>query len=168
MTKKNSTDGSGQRLYKRAKAVIPGGTMLLSKRPEMFLPDQWPAYFERAKGCSVWDLDGRHFIDMSIMSVGTNLLGYGNEEVDAAVREVVSKGNMSTLNAPEEVYLAEKAYRFASLGSEGSLCKIWGRSKCSCSKDSAWLSGRAQVRRCCLWIPWVARLVFSGKFGGSR
>ena len=81
MTKKNSTDGIGHRLYKRAKEVIPGGTMLLSKRPEMFLPDQWPAYFERAKGCSVWDLDGRHFIDMSIMSVGTNLLGYGNEEV---------------------------------------------------------------------------------------
>lgn len=133
MTKKNSTDGIGHRLYKRAKEVIPGGTMLLSKRPEMFLPDQWPAYFERAKGCSVWDLDGRHFIDMSIMSVGTNLLGYGNEEVDAAVREVVNKGNMSTLNAPEEVYLAEKLIdlhpwaqkaRFARSGGEANAIAV--------------------------------------------
>ena len=50
--------------------------MLLSKRAEMFLPDQWPAYFSRAKGCHVWDLDGRQLIDMSIMGIGTNLLGY--------------------------------------------------------------------------------------------
>ena len=37
--------GTGQKLYKRAKRVIPGGNMLLSKRPEMFLPENWPAYF---------------------------------------------------------------------------------------------------------------------------
>jgi len=42
------------------------------------------------------------------MGVGTNILGYSHPEVDAAVHETVSKGNLSTLNAPEEVYLAEK------------------------------------------------------------
>ena len=99
---------SGQKLYKRAKNVIPGGNMLLSKRPEMFLPDQWPAYFSKAKGCKVWDLDGRELIDMSIMGIGTNILGYGDPEVDEAVQAVVTSGNMSTLNCPEEVYLAEK------------------------------------------------------------
>ena len=31
--------GKGQELYKKAKKIIPGGTMLLSKRPEMFLPN---------------------------------------------------------------------------------------------------------------------------------
>jgi glutamate-1-semialdehyde 2,1-aminomutase len=30
--------GSGQKLWKRARQVIPGGSMLLSKRAEMFLP----------------------------------------------------------------------------------------------------------------------------------
>src|SRR5690606_35716296 len=35
--------GKGQKLWKRAKSVIPGGSMLLSKRAEMFLPEQWPA-----------------------------------------------------------------------------------------------------------------------------
>ena len=30
-------------------------------------------------------------------------LGYGNDEVDAAVIEAVKRGNMSTLNCPEEV-----------------------------------------------------------------
>lgn len=100
--------GTGQKLWKRAKQVIPGGNMLLSKRAEMFLPDQWPAYFSKAKGCKVWDLDGKEYIDMSIMGIGTNTLGYGNTEVDEAVRKVVDAGNMSTFNCPEEVYLAER------------------------------------------------------------
>ena len=99
----------GQKLYKKAKKIIPGGTMLLSKRPEMFLPENWPSYFSKAKGCKVWDLDGTELLDMSIMGIGTNSLGYGNEEVDEAVITTVKKGNMSTLNCPEEVFLAEKS-----------------------------------------------------------
>ena len=62
-----ATMGKGQKLYKRAKSLIPGGNMLLSKRPEMYLPDQWPSYFSKSKGCKVWDLDGNEYIDMSVM-----------------------------------------------------------------------------------------------------
>lgn len=98
----------GQELYKKAKTIIPGGTMLLSKRPEMFLPEKWPAYFSKAKGCEIWDLDGKKYIDVSIMGIGTNTLGYGHPDVDAAVLKTISSGNMSTLNCPEEVQLAEK------------------------------------------------------------
>lgn len=128
-----ATMGSGQKLWKRAKKVIPGGNMLLSKRAEMFLPDLWPAYFSKVKGCQVWDMDGNQFTDMSIMGIGTNTLGYGNEEVDAAVRSVIDTGNMSTLNAPEEVYLAEKLIelhpwadmvRFARSGGEANAIAI--------------------------------------------
>ena len=125
--------GKGQELYKKAKTLIPGGTMLLSKRPEMFLPEHWPSYFSKAKGCSVWDLEGKELLDMSIMGIGTNTLGYGNDEVDAAVMEAVKKGNMSTLNCPEEVYLAEKLIeinpwadmvRFARSGGEANAIAI--------------------------------------------
>ena len=127
------TIGSGQKLWKRAKQLIPGGNMLLSKRAEMFLPDQWPAYFSKAKGCKVWDLDGREYIDMSIMGIGTNTLGYGQPEVDDAVRQTITAGNMSTLNCPEEVYLAEKLVelhpwaamvRFARSGGEANAIAI--------------------------------------------
>ena len=122
-----------QKLWKRAKKIIPGGTMLLSKRPEMFLPDAWPSYFTKANGCSVWDIDGNKYIDMSFMGIGTNLLGYGNQEIDEAVRKTVSNGNMSTLNCPEEVYLAEKLVemhpwadkvRFARSGGEANAIAI--------------------------------------------
>ena len=56
--------GNGQKLWTRAKRIIPGGNMLLSKRSEMFLPGQWPSYYKKAKGCKVWDLDGREYTDM--------------------------------------------------------------------------------------------------------
>jgi glutamate-1-semialdehyde aminotransferase len=123
----------GQALWDRAKSVIPGGNMLLSKRPEMHLPDIWPAYFSRAAGVTVWDLEDRAFTDMSLMSVGTNALGYGHPSVDAAVRGVIDAGNMSTLNAPEEVALAERLValhpwadmaRFARSGGEANAIAI--------------------------------------------
>ncbi|EKT3956841.1 aminotransferase class III-fold pyridoxal phosphate-dependent enzyme [Flavobacterium psychrophilum] len=125
--------GTGQELYKKAKKLIPGGTMLLSKRPEMFLPEAWPSYFSKTKGCKVWDLDGKEYLDMSIMGIGTNTLGYSHDEVDAAVMEIVKNGNMSTLNCPEEVYLAEKLVamnpwadmvRFARSGGEANAIAI--------------------------------------------
>ena len=99
---------TGQKLWARAKKVIPGGNMLFSKRPEMYLPNIWPAYFSKTEGCSVWDLDGNKYYDMSIMGVGTNILGYNNKIIDDAVKQVIDKGNMSTFNCPEEVYLSEK------------------------------------------------------------
>jgi len=98
---------TGGDLWGRAKKLIPGGSMLLSKRSEMYLPKGWPAYFDRTDGCAVWDLDGNKFLDLGFMGVGTNILGYSHPKVDEAVRKVIDKGNLSTLNAPEEVYLAE-------------------------------------------------------------
>lgn len=133
MRNEGAVMGTGQKLWKRAKHVIPGGNMLLSKRAEMFLPEQWPAYFSKAKGCKVWDLDGNEFIDMCIMGVGTNSLGYGHPEVDDAVRATITAGNMSTLNCPEEVWLAEKLIelhpwadmaRFARSGGEANAIAI--------------------------------------------
>ena len=95
-------------MWRRAKNIIPGGNMLLSKRPEMFAPNQWPAYYSKAKGCDVWDLENKKYLDMSLMSVGTNILGYSNNAVDNAVIKTIKKSNMSSLNCPEEIYLSEK------------------------------------------------------------
>lgn len=123
----------GQKLWRRAKRIIPGGNMLLSKRPEMFLPEKWPAYFERAKGCKVWDIDGNEYVDMSLMGVGTNILGYGHPQVDEAVMRAIHAGNMSTLNCSEEVMLAERLVeihpwadmvRFARTGGEANAIAV--------------------------------------------
>lgn len=100
--------GKGQDLYLKAKKIIPGGTQLLSKRPEMFLPDQWPSYYAKSKGCVVTDLDGNEYYDVSYMGIGACVLGYAFDPVDKAAKEAIEKGCMCTLNAPEEVSVAEK------------------------------------------------------------
>jgi len=97
----------GIALWNKAKRIIPGGTQLLSKRSEMFLPDGWPSYVHKAKGIDVWDIDGNHYLDMSIMGVGGCILGYADPDVNRAVKDVIDKGSMCTLNSPEEVELAE-------------------------------------------------------------
>jgi glutamate-1-semialdehyde 2,1-aminomutase len=98
---------TGQDLYRKARLRIPGGTQLLSKRPELFLPDHWPSYYSRAKGADVWDLDGRKFTDMSYMGIGACVIGYADDDVDRAVKEAIDVGTMTTLNCPEEVELAD-------------------------------------------------------------
>lgn len=80
---------------------------MFSKRPEMFLPEQWPSYYSRAKGVDVWDLDDNRYVDMSYMGIGACILGYADSEVDNAVKAAIDSGSMCTLNCPEEVELAD-------------------------------------------------------------
>jgi len=140
--------GTGQKLWKRAKRIIPGGNMLLSKRAEMFLPDQWPAYFSRAKGCKLWDLDGKEYIDMSIMGIGTNILGYGHPEVDEAVKQTIHAGNMSTLNCPEEVYLAEKLIQLHPWADMVRLARSGGEANAMAIRIARAASGKDKVAIC--------------------
>ena len=140
--------GKGQKLWKRAKSVIPGGNMLLSKRAEMFLPDQWPAYFSKSKGCQVWDLDGNEYTDMSIMGIGTNILGYGHPEVDEAVKKTIDAGNMSTLNCPEEVYLAEKLIELHSWADMVRLARSGGEANAIAIRIARAASGKDGVAFC--------------------
>ncbi len=117
----------GQNLYIKAKKIIPGGTQLLSKRPEMFLPELWPAYYKKAKGCEIWDMDGNKYIDMSYMGIGACVIGYADPDINKRVKDAIDDGSMATLNSYEEVALAEKLVhlhswsdmvRFARTGGE--------------------------------------------------
>lgn len=143
-----ATMGTGQKLWKRAKQVIPGGNMLLSKRAEMFLPEQWPAYFSKAKGCKVWDLDGHEYIDMFIMGIGTNILGYGHQEVDDAVRKTIDTGNMSTFNCPEEVYLAEKLIELHPWAHMARLARSGGEANAVAIRIARAATGKDNVAIC--------------------
>ena len=97
---------SGKILWKIAKKIIPGGNMFLSKRPERFLPLNWPVYFSSSKGCVVHDIDNNKYYDM-IMSIGTNVLGYSHPAINNSVIRAIKNGTMSTLNCPEEPLLAK-------------------------------------------------------------
>jgi glutamate-1-semialdehyde aminotransferase len=120
-------NSKGPELWEKAKTIIPGGGQLLSKRSEKFLPGLWPSYYTKAKGCEVWDMDGNHYYDFAQMGVGSCILGYADEDVNAAVISAIQNGSMCSLNSPEEVTLAEKLIelhpwaemaRFARTGGE--------------------------------------------------
>ncbi|MBL4711280.1 MAG: aminotransferase class III-fold pyridoxal phosphate-dependent enzyme [Gammaproteobacteria bacterium] len=140
--------GKSQKLYKKAKKIIPGGTQLLSKRPEMFLPNLWPAYYEKAKGCEVWDLDGKHYYDMGIMGIGTSVLGYANPTINKAVKKAIDKSNMCTLNAPEEVELAEKLIELHPWAGMARFAKSGGESNTIAIRIARAYSGKDKIAFC--------------------
>lgn len=140
--------GKGQELYKKAKTMIPGGTSLLSKRPEQLLPENWPAYYSKSKGCRVWDLDGKEYIDCSMMGIGTNVLGYACDAVDEAVMKVVRDGNLTTLNCPEEVYLAEKLIEMNPWAGGVRYTRGGGEANSMCVRIARAFTGKDKVAIC--------------------
>lgn len=140
--------GKGQELYIKAKTMIPGGTSLLSKRPEQLLPENWPAYYSKSKGCHVWDLDGKEYIDCSMMGIGTNTLGYANDAVDEAVMKVVRDGNMTTLNCPEEVYLAEKLIEMNPWAGGVRYTRGGGEANSMCVRIARAYTGKDKIAIC--------------------
>ena len=118
--------GLNSEIYRKAKKIIPGGTQLLSKRPELF-SSSWPGYYSKAKGVTVWDLEQTEYVDMSIMGVGAAILGYADKFVDNKVIETIRNGVQTSLMSPLEVKLAElllvmhpwfEKVRFAKSGGE--------------------------------------------------
>lgn len=136
---------SGLQLWRRAIKAIPGGNGLLSKRPGRYAPDLWPTYFSRAEGIKVWDLDGNQFIDMAQMGIGTAILGYANKEVDKAVKEAISEGINTTLNVPEEVYLAEKLLELNSFAGGVKFARTGGEAMAIAVRIARAYSGRSKV-----------------------
>ena len=138
----------GQKLWKRATAIILGGNSLLSKNPNLFLPNKWPTYFSKSKGCKVWDLNNHCYTDMSLMGVGTNILGYCNNEVDNAVKKVVKKGNLTSLNCPEEVFLAEKLLSMHPWAGKVKFARTGGEANAMAIRIARSTSGRENVAFC--------------------
>ncbi len=117
----------GYKIWKDSLKIIDGGSMLYSKNPDRFLPNYWPSYYSKAKGCYIWDLNNKRYIDFSVMSVGTNILGYANKEVNNYVISQIKKSNISTLNSYLDLILAKELLkidkwadkvRFAKTGGE--------------------------------------------------
>lgn len=138
----------GPELWKKAKTIIPGGSQLLSKRAERFLPDLWPAYYSKAKGCEVWDIDGNHYYDFAQMGVGSCIIGYADEDVDAAVLNAIKNGSMSSLNCPEEVELAEKMISLHPWAEMARFARSSGEACAIAVRIARAASGKSKVAFC--------------------
>lgn len=155
-----SENDRGQRLWRKAKTLIPGGGMLLSKRAEMFLPGLWPSYFSSAKGIRVRDIDRREFRDFYLMGVGTNSLGYAHPAVDRAVRNQIKVGNMSSLNFPGEVELAEKLVSMHPWSDMARFTRSGGEAMAVAVRIARAATGRDHVAVCGYhgWHDWYLSL----------
>jgi len=155
----------GQKLWTRAKKIIPGGNMLLSKRGDRFLPNYWPNYFIKAKKCFVWDLDKKKYVDMSLMGVGTNILGYSNKKIEKAITQIAKNGNMTTLNCPEEVYLAEKLISLHPWSQMAKLFRTGGEANTAAIRIARAATGKEKILVCGYhgWHDWYLATNLSNK-----
>ena len=116
----------GQKILKSAKKIIPGGNQLLSKRSEMFAPNVWPAYFSKAKGCEIWDLENRKYFDFAGMGVTACLLGYADNFVNKKVKATIDKASLTTLNSIDEIQLAKKLLKIHNWAEMAKFSKSGG------------------------------------------
>lgn len=88
--------------YARATEVIPAGVYgHLGPAEGQFIPvNRWPRFSEKAKGSYFWDVDGNKYLDF-MCAYGPNVLGYADEDVDAAAIEQIKKGNCVT--SPDKI-----------------------------------------------------------------
>jgi glutamate-1-semialdehyde aminotransferase len=97
-----------KQLQDYARSIIPGLSGLHGKKPEMYLPGgNWPTYYSRAKGVNVWDLEGKKYLDFTMVGVGCCVLGYSDNDINEVAKKIIGYGSLTTLNPPEEIELAE-------------------------------------------------------------
>ena len=64
-------------------------------------------FFERGKGCNIYDVDGNKYIDY-LLALLPIILGYRDADVDRAVKRQINKGVIFSMSHPIEIELAEK------------------------------------------------------------
>lgn len=95
-----------QAMEDRARRLIPGVTQTISKRPEAFVPVEFPHFIDHAQGAHVWDVDGNEYVDY-VMACGPVTLGYCYPEVDRAILQQLAKGIIFTRLTSLEAEVAE-------------------------------------------------------------
>src|SRR5512140_3725510 len=122
----------GDELFQKALRLIPWGTQTNAKRPYPFFEDTMPKYIERGKGCRLWDMEGKEYIDYRL-ALGPVTLGYCYREVDNAVRNQMEDGVLFSMASPIELEVAKKInrmvpnaemVRFMKTGEDANMCNV--------------------------------------------
>jgi len=118
--------------FEEALKLIPWGTQTNAKRPYPQFEGAMPKFIERGKGCRIWDMEGKEYIDFRL-ALGPVTLGYCYDEVDDAVREQMKKGVLFSMASPLELELAQQLHevvpnaemvRFMKTGEDANLCNV--------------------------------------------
>jgi glutamate-1-semialdehyde 2,1-aminomutase len=134
-------------LYKRALELIPGGTQLVSRRPQRYASGVSPIYWTRAKGARFWDVDGHEYIDW-VSGIGAIILGYCDDVVDEAVRQQISRGTMTSINHELEIELAEELCRTIPCAEMVRYAKCGGEACAIAVRIARGATGRDKILFC--------------------
>ena len=85
---------------------IPSASQTLSKNPGQFVIGVTPPAIVRARGCSLWDADGKEYLDL-MLGLGPMIFGYCHPRIDAAVKAQIDRGTIYSLPADVELTLAK-------------------------------------------------------------
>ena len=94
-----------KRLFQKARAIIPGGVNSPVRAGKAVGMD--PPFIARAKGCYLWDVDRKRYIDY-VCSWGPMILGHSHPSVVKALQEKVPKGTSYGAPTELEVEMAQK------------------------------------------------------------
>lgn len=134
-------------LYRRALQLIPGGTQLISRRPNRYAQGVSPVYAKRAKGARIWDVDGNEYIDW-VSGIAAIILGYCDPVVDEAVRQQMASGTVYSINHELEIELAEELGRTIKCAEMVRYAKCGGEACAIAVRIARGVTGRDKILFC--------------------
>ena len=93
-------------LQRKSHTLIPGGCHTYAKGDDQY-PERAPAFIAKGKGCHVWDVDGREFIEYG-MGLRAVTLGHAYPPVVEAAYRQMLLGDNFTRPSPLEIETAEE------------------------------------------------------------
>jgi len=145
MTTDDHRDRS-RHLRKKSHRLIPGGSHTYAKGDDQF-PEQVPAVISHGKGCHVWDLDGREFIEYG-MGLRAVALGHAFAPVVDAVTRELSRGTNFTRPSPIELECAEQFLELVPSAEMVKFCKDGSHAVDGAVRLSRAYTGRDLVAYC--------------------
>ena len=135
-----------KKLQNYAHQIIPGLSGLLGKRPEMYLPGgNWPTYYKKAKGITIWGIDNKKYLDFTMVGIGTSVLGYSDKDINLAAIKAIKSGSMTTLNPLEDVELAEELLKIHPWAGSVKFARTGGESMSIAVRLSRAYTGKDKV-----------------------
>ncbi len=96
---------SNEELFARSAAVIPGGVN--SSIRAFKAVGGTPYVVSRAQGASLWDVEGKHYLDL-VQSYGAIIAGHAHPRVVEALTKAATDGTSYGAPTPREMKLAEE------------------------------------------------------------
>lgn len=116
----------------RALRTVPMASQTFSKSYHQYPHPVAPLFASHGKGGRLWDIDGREYVDL-VMGLHAVMLGYGDPDVDQAIREQLKNGVTFSLPHSLETEVAEaivervpsaEMVRFCKNGSDATSAAI--------------------------------------------